>query len=186
MAWLDKQFAICWFSHDKSHTAHKGSSADLNIVWCELDTYNSGRFELLLEYLWWRPRVVLCVILLFARVEDILFFVEDGIFLLITLLPHPEKKDAFECRLCLNFQHQKERRAQSRQSARLFLQTSELGPPHTPSSRWVCTPPPLVPGGGTLACGRGGGGGPNSDEGTDDVVPGTLGIYGEHWTGNAC
>ncbi len=53
--------------------------------------------------------------------------------------------------------------AQSKQSAKLFLQSSELGLPHplTPSHAGECVPPPpFVPGGGgTLACGGGGGGG---------------------------
>ncbi len=47
---------------------------------------------------------------------------------------------------------------QSRQSAKLFLQSSELRLPHSLTRRRVCTPHPLVPGGGTLACGRGSGG----------------------------
>ncbi len=47
---------------------------------------------------------------------------------------------------------------QSRQSARLFLQSSELGLPQPLTRRQVCPPHPLVPGGGgTLAGGRGGG-----------------------------
>ncbi len=41
---------------------------------------------------------------------------------------------------------------QSRQSARLFLQSSELGLPH-PLTRRVCSPSPLL----QVACGRGGG-----------------------------
>ncbi len=36
--------------------------------------------------------------------------------------------------------------AQSKQSARLSLQSSELGPPNPLNRRWVC--PPFVPGGG--------------------------------------
>ncbi len=47
----------------------------------------------------------------------------------------------------------------SRQSTRLFLQSSELGPP-----------PPLVPGGTHSIAGERGRGGPNSDEGRDTVV----------------
>jgi hypothetical protein len=46
---------------------------------------------------------------------------------------------------------------QSIQSARISLQSSELAPP-APSPAGVCCTP-LVPGGDTLACGRGGGGG---------------------------
>ncbi len=50
--------------------------------------------------------------------------------------------------------------AQNRQSAKIFLQSSELGPPHPLSRRRVC-PPPFGPGGeGTLGCGRGVGGVP--------------------------
>ncbi len=37
--------------------------------------------------------------------------------------------------------------AQSRQNARLFLQSYELGP-SAPSTAGECVPPPLVPGGG--------------------------------------
>jgi hypothetical protein len=49
-------------------------------------------------------------------------------------------------------------RAQIRQSAELFLQSSELGLPHPQAS---VPPPPLwFVGGYTLACGRGGGGVP--------------------------
>jgi hypothetical protein len=61
--------------------------------------------------------------------------------------------------------------AQSRQSAKLFLQSSELELPHPLSRRRGC-PPPFGPGGGevTLACGRGVGGSPNIDEGTYTVV----------------
>jgi hypothetical protein len=48
---------------------------------------------------------------------------------------------------------------QSRQSAKLFLQSSELGLPHPPLPAGECAPPPLWSGGeGTLACGRGVGG----------------------------
>ncbi len=50
---------------------------------------------------------------------------------------------------------------QSRQSAKLFLQSSELGLPHPLTRRRVC--PPLWTGGGgvhTHACGRGSGGVP--------------------------
>ncbi len=64
--------------------------------------------------------------------------------------------------------------AQSRQSARLFFQSSALGllPPPPLTRRRVCTSPPLVQGGGShlLAGGGWGGGGPYSDEGTDTVV----------------
>jgi hypothetical protein len=48
---------------------------------------------------------------------------------------------------------------QSRQSSRLFLQPSELGPPPTPSPACECVPHPFA-----------GEGGPNSDERTDTVV----------------
>jgi hypothetical protein len=54
---------------------------------------------------------------------------------------------------------------QSRQSARLFLQSSELRLPHPLTRRRVC--PPLVQGEGAHSlAGEGGWGGPNSDEGT--------------------
>ncbi len=58
---------------------------------------------------------------------------------------------------------------QSRQSARLFLQSSDLGPPH-PHRRRMC--PPF--GWGGVACGRGVGG---SQFGRGDRHCGTLGIY---------
>ena len=48
---------------------------------------------------------------------------------------------------------------QSRQSARLSLQSSELGP--QPLNPQVSVSPPLVPEGDTLACRRGSGWGPN-------------------------
>jgi hypothetical protein len=59
---------------------------------------------------------------------------------------------------------------QSRQSSRLFLQSSELGPPLT--LRWVC--PPFWFRGGTLAYGGGGGG---SQFGRGSRHCGTLGTY---------
>jgi hypothetical protein len=63
--------------------------------------------------------------------------------------------------------------AQSRQSARLFLQSSELGPP-PPLPQASVSHPHLVPGKHSLAGeGVGWGRGHNSDEGTDC---GTLGI----------
>ncbi len=52
----------------------------------------------------------------------------------------------------------------SRQNAWLFLQSSEMGPPHPQA----IVPPPPVPGGDTLA--GEGVGGPNSDEMTERVV----------------
>jgi hypothetical protein len=57
----------------------------------------------------------------------------------------------------------------SRQSAKPFLQSSEVGLSHllTAGERVL---PRLVQGGYTLLCGRGGEGGPNSDEGTDTVM----------------
>ncbi len=39
-----------------------------------------------------------------------------------------------------------------------FLSSRPNWDPHPLTPRRVCTPPPLVPGGSTLACGRGGGG----------------------------
>jgi hypothetical protein len=56
-------------------------------------------------------------------------------------------------------------RRHSRQSSKLFLQSSELGHP-PPSPPGECAPPPGSDGRGTLACGKGVGGSPNSDEGT--------------------
>ncbi len=68
------------------------------------------------------------------------------------------------------FYTETEARPQSRQSARLFLQSSELGhPPPLPHPQ-ANVSLTLGPGGDTLACGRREGGGPNSDEGTDTVV----------------
>jgi len=61
--------------------------------------------------------------------------------------------------------------AQSRQSAMLFLQSSELGPPPHPQPS---VSPPLVPGGTHSLAGERVGG-PKSDEGTDTAVR-TLGI----------
>ncbi len=70
---------------------------------------------------------------------------------------------------------------QSGQSIKLSLQLSELGLPHPLTRRRVCTLPSLVPGGCTLACGRGGGGvGPNSNEVTDTVVL-LVHMYGTLW-----
>jgi hypothetical protein len=65
-------------------------------------------------------------------------------------------------------------KAQSRQSARLFLQLSELGPSH-PLTAGECAPlPPLLWGRDTLAC-AGGWGVPQFGRG--DRHCGTLGIY---------
>jgi hypothetical protein len=61
--------------------------------------------------------------------------------------------------------------AQSRQIARHFLQSYELGPPHPLTSRRMC--PPFGSAGDTLACGRGDGG---SQFGRGDRHCGTLGI----------
>jgi hypothetical protein len=68
-------------------------------------------------------------------------------------------------------------REYNRQSARLFLQLSELGLPHLLTRRRVCPPPSLlVRGGGgyTLACGRERGGGSQFRRGNRHF--GTLGI----------
>jgi hypothetical protein len=75
--------------------------------------------------------------------------------------------------------------AQSRQSAKLFLQSSELRLPH-PSAAGACAPPPLVPGGrGTPASGKGVG---ESQFQRGDIHCGTLYLYVlcghkvyEHW-----
>ncbi len=60
----------------------------------------------------------------------------------------------------------------SRQSARLFLQSSELAnwDSPTPSPAAGSSPPFGSRAGCTLTCGRGGRGGPNSDEETGTVV----------------
>jgi hypothetical protein len=58
---------------------------------------------------------------------------------------------------------------QSKQSAKLFLQPSELELPHPLTRRRVCTPPPLGSG-GAYSLARGGWGSPNSDEVTALVV----------------
>ncbi len=65
---------------------------------------------------------------------------------------------------------------QSRQSAKLFLQSLELGLPHPLTRRRVCPPLPPPGSGGrvTLACGRGGGGS-QSQWGDILVHCGTLG-----------
>jgi hypothetical protein len=63
-------------------------------------------------------------------------------------------------------------RAQSIQSVKLSLQSSELAPP-APSFASECCPPLGFKVGGTLAC-RIGGGGANSDEGTDTLVCGAV------------
>jgi hypothetical protein len=59
--------------------------------------------------------------------------------------------------------------AKCRQSARLFLQSSELRLPHPLTRRRVCSPLLWFRGGYTLTAGEGVGG-PNSDEGIDTVV----------------
>jgi hypothetical protein len=61
---------------------------------------------------------------------------------------------------------------QSIESARLFLQSSELGLPHTPSHAGECGP--LFGSGGRThrIAGEGEEGGPNSVEGTDTGTPG--------------
>jgi hypothetical protein len=63
---------------------------------------------------------------------------------------------------------------QSRQSARLFLQSSELRPPTPSPAGSVYPPPPFSSEGDTLACRRGGGG---SHFGGGDRHCGALGIY---------
>jgi hypothetical protein len=65
----------------------------------------------------------------------------------------------------------KEAQTQGRQSAKLFLQSSEFELHHPLTRRRVCPPPPFGGGGGgTLACGRGGGRGPIPTRGTYTVV----------------
>jgi hypothetical protein len=63
---------------------------------------------------------------------------------------------------------------QSRQSAKLFLQSSELGLPNPSPCRRVC-PPPLVPGGGAHSLTREGVG--ESQFRRGDIHCGTLYIY---------
>jgi hypothetical protein len=74
---------------------------------------------------------------------------------------------------------------QSIHSARLSIQSSELGSPTPSPSRECCSPalgaPPLwvllrfgSEGGDTLACGGGATADPNSDDGTDTLVLCTL------------
>jgi hypothetical protein len=66
-------------------------------------------------------------------------------------------------------------RPQSRQSAKLFLQSSELGLPHPFTRRRVCAPS-FGPGGGyTLACRREGGGVPIPTRG--HTLWYSIGIY---------
>jgi hypothetical protein len=79
------------------------------------------------------------------------------------------------CRISTNYVHsycKHQLRAQSRQSAKPFLQSSELGLPHPLTRRQVC--PPLVPGGWahSLVAERGWGSpnSANSDEETNTVV----------------
>ncbi len=65
---------------------------------------------------------------------------------------------------------------QSRQSAKLFLQSSELGLPQPLTRRRVChPPPPLVPGGGAHSLAREGVGESQFQRG--DIHCGTLYIY---------
>ncbi len=59
--------------------------------------------------------------------------------------------------------------AQSIRSARLSLQSSELGPP-TPSPASECCSPHLGPSGGTQSLAGDGAGGADSDEETDTLV----------------
>ncbi len=59
---------------------------------------------------------------------------------------------------------------QGRQSARLFHQSSELGPPPSPAGECIPPPPPEPKVGGHTCLQVRGGVGPNSDEGTDTVV----------------
>jgi hypothetical protein len=72
-----------------------------------------------------------------------------------------------------NNKYRKEKRirwkAQSRQSARLSLQSSEFGPAIPLPADQCCPPPTLVSGGKHSLAGEGVYG-PNSNEGTDTVV----------------
>jgi hypothetical protein len=69
----------------------------------------------------------------------------------------------------------------SRQSAKLFLQSSEMGLPQPLTRRRVC--PPFSSGGrGTLAGERGGWESPNFDEGTYTVVLYLYVLCALHWS----
>ncbi len=70
---------------------------------------------------------------------------------------------------------------QSRQSARIFLQSSELGLPHSLTRRRVCLP--LLPfgSGGRTHSLAGEGRSPNSDDGTDTLV---LLVYVQYFVCN--
>jgi hypothetical protein len=57
------------------------------------------------------------------------------------------------------------------QSARLYTQSSALGPPHPSPARECCPPPIWIQGGSTLACGWGGG---RSQFGRLEKKPSTL------------
>jgi hypothetical protein len=79
--------------------------------------------------------------------------------------------------------------AQSRQSAKLFFQSSEFGPPPPPTRRRMCPSGlhPLVQGRGTLACGRGVGGVPIPTRGhtlwysVKNLYRSTLWLSVTHW-----
>ncbi len=61
-------------------------------------------------------------------------------------------KDAPKCRFCCEFLCS---RSQSRQSAKLFLQSSELGLPQPPTHMRVCPPHPVLGGGAHSLAGEG-------------------------------
>ncbi len=73
--------------------------------------------------------------------------------------------------VCMGMLVVRRRYPQSRQSAWLFLQSSELGLPHPLTRRRVCLIPLWFGGGGdTHSLGGERVGDPNSDEGTDTVL----------------
>ncbi len=112
-------------------------------------------------------------------------------FIPLKCFPHSDL-DSFIVRFIVvkpNFFARHEHRV--RQSAKLFLQSSELGlpiprPHPTPSYAGECVPPPtLGSGGGTLARGRGGGGSHfgRGDTGTDTVVGTYILCSDSQWFG---
>ncbi len=111
----------------------------------------------------WQP--CLCTVLLRClrhRANSHVYFCNfyEILFIICIMLPRVSSANSCNCAVCTRMSMQSV--PQSRQSAKLSLQSSERLPP-APS-------PPLFPRGWeTLACGRGGGGA-NSDEGRDTLA----------------
>ncbi len=80
------------------------------------------------------------------------------------------KSEKLRTPCCLHARHLWTFRPQSRLSAKLFLQSSELGLPHPTTRRRACPPPPLNRGEGHTRWREKGWESPNSDEGTYTVV----------------